>query len=118
MKEGSKSNILIVGDRSLPHTSRQLDAVRGARILLVEDSKTIRLATEGLLKGEGFFVTTAGNGKEAVELIKEKVFDMVLMDIEMPVKDGHTAAREIRKWENRTKSSVSSFQFQKSPSSQ
>ncbi len=67
------------------------------RILLVEDNDTnLQVACE-LLEQAGLEVVTAVNGLEAVSLAAQEQFDGILMDLQMPVMDGLTAAREIRK---------------------
>ena len=67
------------------------------KILLVEDNQiNIMVATE-LLKGCGCTVTPAGNGLEAVELMQQQRFDLILMDCLMPEIDGFEATAEIRK---------------------
>ncbi len=66
------------------------------KVLLVEDHEINReLATE-LLTDLGILVTVAINGREGVDLIAKEPFDLVLMDIQMPVMDGLTATRLIR----------------------
>jgi DNA-binding response OmpR family regulator len=57
-------------------------------ILLVEDDKNQRLLYEMELRQEGYEVVTASNGKEALEIIKEKLPDIIIMDINMPKMDG------------------------------
>jgi CheY-like chemotaxis protein len=52
-----------------------------------------------ILSGAGLKVTVANNGQEALDLVRANDFDAVLMDVQMPVMDGYTATREIRKWE-------------------
>jgi two-component system sensor histidine kinase/response regulator len=71
--------------------------IRGARLLLVEDNEINRQVAQELLEGFGLDVTTAENGEQAIALLKEAQFDGVLMDMQMPVMDGITATREIRK---------------------
>lgn len=71
-------------------------SLAGKRILLAEDALcNQRLAVATLTKA-GMEVTIANNGAEAVELVKEQNFDLVIMDIMMPVMDGLTAAHQIR----------------------
>jgi PAS domain S-box-containing protein len=72
---------------------------RMLEILLVEDSKDNQLLIQAYLKGLPHTLTFAENGIKAVEAFKTKKFDLVLMDVQMPVMDGHTATRCIRKWE-------------------
>ena len=72
-------------------------ALQGAKILLVEDNEINQeLATE-LLNHHGIEVVVANNGQEAIDFLNSEYFDGVLMDCQMPVKDGYTATKEIRK---------------------
>ncbi len=67
------------------------------RVLLVEDSPTNRAVVEAFLEGLPIDLEMAENGKEGLEKAAETVYDLVLMDMAMPVMDGLTASREIRK---------------------
>ncbi|WP_028109720.1 response regulator [Ferrimonas futtsuensis] len=69
-----------------------------AHILLVEDNLINQQVATELLKSAGYRVTVAENGQIAVDLAKEQPFDLVLMDIQMPVMDGLTATRTIRQF--------------------
>lgn len=73
--------------------------VKNKRILLVDDSPENRLLIDAYLKKEEYTIDMAENGEEAVERFKNKRYDIVLMDMQMPVMDGYTATKEIRKWE-------------------
>ncbi len=71
--------------------------LEGHKILLVEDNKINQLVVAKMLKKLGVLVTTANNGQEALEAFNENYFDLVLMDIQMPIMDGYRATAEIRK---------------------
>ncbi|HPA14004.1 MAG TPA: response regulator [Desulfobacterales bacterium] len=70
--------------------------LRGLRILVAEDNLTNQEIALAILEGAGIIVEIAENGKEAVEAVRSKQFDAVLMDIQMPEMDGYQATREIR----------------------
>jgi two-component system, sensor histidine kinase and response regulator len=70
--------------------------VRTARILVVDDNRLIRSVVAIHLRDRGHEVTEASNGMQAVELVRTTAFDAVLMDIQMPVMDGVTAAQLLR----------------------
>jgi two-component system sensor histidine kinase/response regulator len=74
-----------------------LMGIRGARILLVEDNELNVQVTVELLEEGGFSIDVAENGKIAVDKVNENKYDIVLMDMQMPVMDGVTATKEIRK---------------------
>lgn len=61
------------------------------KILLVDDDPAIRQILLRLLEEEGYLVLTAANGLEAIELANTAQFDLVLLDLNMPVKDGWEA---------------------------
>ena len=71
--------------------------IRGARLLLAEDNEINRQVAQEILEGFGIEVMTAENGEEAIALLAAEEFDGVLMDMQMPVMDGVTATRLIRK---------------------
>jgi len=73
-----------------------VEAVRGARILLAEDNEINQQVAVEILESAGFVVEIANNGKEALEMVREKEYDAVLMDIRMPEMDGFSAAKKIR----------------------
>jgi len=75
------------------------DFSRPLHILLVEDEVLIRTLLNDYLQETPHIVSNAQNGKEAVQMVKENDFDLIIMDLRMPVMDGFSAAREIRNWE-------------------
>ncbi|KJR96652.1 MAG: hypothetical protein VR65_27330 [Desulfobulbaceae bacterium BRH_c16a] len=75
----------------------QLGTIKGSRILLVEDNDLNQEVATELLLDAGFIVDLAVNGKIALEKIKAADYDMVLMDMQMPVMDGVTVTEIIRK---------------------
>ncbi|UMZ72666.1 PAS domain-containing hybrid sensor histidine kinase/response regulator [Natranaerofaba carboxydovora] len=76
------------------------ESAEAGRILLVEDSKDNQMLVKTFLKYTEYEIDTAENGEEAVDKFKNNNYDLVLMDVQMPVKDGYTATSEIREFEN------------------
>jgi PAS domain S-box-containing protein len=76
-----------------------LAAIRGARVLLAEDNEINQQVARELLESVGLAVEIAGNGREAVDMARAGAYDIVLMDIQMPVMDGLAAAGELRREE-------------------
>jgi len=72
------------------------DVIRGASILLAEDNEINQQVAREVLEGEGFYVDIANHGQEAVDLVQNKKFDIILMDLQMPVLDGYKATEKIR----------------------
>ncbi len=66
-------------------------------VLVVDDEKLIRDVIKEYLVLDGFKVSEASNGIEAVDMVKHNDFDIIIMDIMMPKMDGYTACREIKK---------------------
>jgi PAS domain S-box-containing protein len=73
-----------------------LRPVQGARLLLVEDNEVNQQVASELLENARFIVDIANHGQEALDLLAKSEYDCVLMDIQMPVMDGFTAAQKIR----------------------
>ena len=67
------------------------------KILLVEDDASIRETTSLGLAGAGFRVTAAADGREALDRFRQAPFDLVVLDLMLPVLDGYEVCREIRK---------------------
>ena len=80
-----------------PASGQAPAALRGRRVLLVEDNELNRfVATELLCDVAGMDLAWAGNGRDALQQLRDAPFDLVLMDIQMPVMDGLQATRLIR----------------------
>ncbi len=71
------------------------------RVLIVEDNPINSTILKALLDNYNFKVTVKKNGKEAIDLLEQETFDVILMDCQMPIMNGYEAAKEIKK---RTKS--------------
>ncbi|MBF0152684.1 MAG: response regulator [Magnetococcales bacterium] len=79
-----------------PLSEGVMDALRGKRILLVEDHDINRQVALGLLELAGILGTVARHGREAVAMVREGTFDAILMDVQMPEMDGYEATQHIR----------------------
>jgi CheY-like chemotaxis protein len=66
-------------------------------VLIVEDEKPLAHALELKLQHEGMETAVAGNGEDALKLLKERAFDVVLLDMMMPVMDGFQTLEHIMK---------------------
>ena len=73
--------------------------IAGQRLLLVEDNSINQKVIIGQLGGSDFNVDAVSNGQEALEALERSEYDLILMDLQMPVMDGWTAARAIRERE-------------------
>lgn len=86
-------------ERSLAHSGLGENAPR--RVLLAEDNQVNQLVAVRMLERAGYKVTVANNGQEALDHIEREQFDVVLMDVQMPVMGGIEATRAIRAREQR-----------------
>ncbi len=94
---GLKAGIGATVHRLPKPDDQALTQILGAKVLLVEDIVTNQQIARELLEGHGLHVEIANNGLEAVQAVQKNQYDIVLMDIQMPEMDGHTATKEIRK---------------------
>jgi two-component system, NtrC family, response regulator AtoC len=69
-----------------------------ARILLVDDDRAFRVSTSALLRQDGHEVTAVGDGKEAVEALRQHRFDLMLLDLRLPGMDGLRIVEALRLW--------------------
>ena len=86
-----------------PRGAAHLPAIAGARVLLVDDNNLNQQVGAELLSGAGLVVDVAQNGQVALDMLAQTTYDLVLMDMQMPVMDGLTATRHLRQnpaWAN------------------
>ncbi|MGO9014498.1 MAG: response regulator [Dissulfurispiraceae bacterium] len=96
----------VLGGSSLHEKAREADIItshrlreafrRNVRILLVEDNKVNKIVALGILGKLGFSADTADNGQEAINMLEAASYDIVFMDVQMPVMDGYQATMAIR----------------------
>jgi two-component system sensor histidine kinase/response regulator len=77
-------------------TGDRIAGLRGVRVLLVEDNALNQEVAVGLLEHLGVCVDVAGDGAVALDMVQRQRYDLVLMDMQMPVMDGESATRAIR----------------------
>jgi CheY-like chemotaxis protein len=88
-------------DSNVPFTEALVSlGRRGVSILLADDSNDNIYVIRAYLRQPGVALDVVKNGQEALDAFKQGDYDVVLMDMEMPVMDGYTATRAIREWEN------------------
>lgn len=81
------------------HTPAGKDKIfkKELRVMVVDDNLVNLIVAKKMIEGFGAEVTTVDCGMEAIKLVKEKYFDMIFMDIQMPEMDGHDTTRQLRK---------------------
>lgn len=94
--------VLAAGARTVPVLSAPeaaaVGAGKGIRVLIVEDNLVNQKVVDSMLKKSGFETVVTGNGQEALDTLRRGgKFDLVLMDVQMPVMDGIEATMEIRR---------------------
>jgi signal transduction histidine kinase/DNA-binding NarL/FixJ family response regulator len=91
---------MLASPESAAHQKRELASagcdLSGTKILVVDDGDTNRKLIQLILRRAGAHAVTVENGREAVDKGLEKPFDLILMDMQMPVMDGYTATRKLR----------------------
>lgn len=75
---------------------RKENSMLSTRILIVDDEKAIREVLRDFFEGEGFQVSEAEDGMDALEMAKREPFDVVLTDLKMPGMDGLQVVKEVR----------------------
>ena len=83
-----------------PSRTETAPVLAGVRILLAEDNVMNQIVAKGMLEQAGATVDIVENGEMAIDLLRSGVkhYDLILMDVQMPVMDGFTATRLIRSW--------------------
>ncbi|NGZ25960.1 MAG: response regulator [Magnetococcales bacterium] len=89
----------MVAPETSPLPAEESSPGRPMKILLVEDAEDNQILIQTFLKNTPHRLTMAGNGEVAVVLVLMDSFDLVLMDVQMPIMDGYAATRAIRQWE-------------------
>jgi len=85
---------------TVPEPAESYSGLDGKRVLVAEDNRINFFVANKFLTGWGIKVTHAENGKTALEILEKESFDLIIMDLHMPVMDGVEATRIIRKSEN------------------
>ncbi|MDR0943590.1 MAG: response regulator [Ruminococcus sp.] len=93
-----KHRQIIENDILINEDNEKFAAFSHKRILLVEDVEVNRMIVSAMLEETGCIIDEAENGEEAVNMVKNADYSIILMDMQMPVMDGLTATREIRKF--------------------
>jgi CheY-like chemotaxis protein len=101
--EAQASPALAADDADAATASDAARRERGLRILLAEDSPDSRILMKSYLKRLPYQIVIAENGKLAVEKFRRGNYDLVLIDMQMPVMDGYEAVQRIREFERRSR---------------
>lgn len=92
-------NLKIATAKDLENKAHKKDYnFHGKKVLMVEDNEINVMVGKQILEKANLNISVAYDGLQAVNMVKEKHFDLILMDIQMPVMDGYQASKEIRKF--------------------
>ena len=83
----------------MPPVQEHPELRRAASLLIADDVAVNRMLIHDMLKNTPFVIDDAVDGQDAVTKAKSGTYDLILMDMQMPVLDGYDAATAIRKWE-------------------
>jgi PAS domain S-box-containing protein len=84
-------------DLSSPAPAQRSQSLRGRKLLVVDDDVAVRESIAEILRAEGGAVAEVGNGKEAIERLRQEPFDLVLSDVVMPEMDGYELFQAARR---------------------
>ncbi len=101
VEKQKSTNPNISSEESIYKYDEKLKSIKGVNILLVEDNQINQEVAKVYLDKMHVNVTIANNGLEALNLVKNKSYDLVLMELQMPVMDGLEATKEIKKLEDK-----------------
>ena len=104
-KSPNRDDQVAAGSAPGIRNGQSLERLKGLQVLLAEDNPVNQLVTKDLLHSVGVEVVLADNGVEAIRSLEAADFDVVLMDIQMPVMDGYQAMKHMRTkmdWSKRT----------------
>ena len=76
------------------------------KVLVAEDSSVIQNLTKKILSLQNYQITSVKNGEQVLQKLKEENYDLILMDINMPVMDGIECARQVRKMDDAVKKNI------------
>lgn len=94
---GFRQELIRIDAKNIGNRQGQSDdiSLKGSRILLVEDSRLNQAFVQEVLSQIGCDITIVSNGQEAIDIVEQQKFDLVLMDCQMPVMDGFEATRRL-----------------------
>lgn len=96
-EDQAEASCQMSAQKTPPNTIERVEnASSNKRILVAEDNATNRIVVKSILASKGYEATFVENGQEAVEKARHERFDLIFMDIQMPIMDGLTAAKLIR----------------------
>ena len=84
-------------DLSIDDGASMSSFIRDGQLLVVDDEESLRITTAAILEKEGYLVDTASSGDEAIALLGEKDYDLVLTDLHMEGGDGLSVLNQIRR---------------------